>query len=309
MTAFLFYLIIRYFINFETNFNDFFVETNCSTNPTNHNERKSTPVQAIIPFSKSKKCLKSSDIICVVNKEGVVLSKELAKKTDRHEKQTRFIGQQHNEVKKSGNTLVQRNTTERFETNVIDTVLKKQQPCITKKLSKKKKSSPNNELKMGTLNFNQDSSNHHNLPKPSTKSLNTITKHSKLKTDSGESNFNYTKSKETFCEKKITHAILKPSEKFVPKRTVRINDMVAVRQSNANLTIPGQPSVGKVLSQGNGKMVVHVYSGSKTSSFWPMMCRESPYTREFSISMVVHVFDLKQDNTLHPKDLDFLSSL
>ena len=91
-----------------------------------------------------------------------------------------------------------------------------------------------------------------------------------------------------------------------------VNDMVAMRQSRTDLMIPGQPSIGKLLSisKDGNSVVVHLYTGSISETVWPMMCRESPYTREFTRAQVVHRFHLREEqNTLYPEDVDLLMKL
>ena len=105
---------------------------------------------------------------------------------------------------------------------------------------------------------------------------------------------------------------------FPITESVFVNDMVALRQTSTDLVIPGQPSFGKVVSISRDGIciVVHMYAGSICETVWPMMCRESPYTREFTRSQVIHRFHLSEDeeeeeegNTLLQKDIEILLNI
>ena len=106
---------------------------------------------------------------------------------------------------------------------------------------------------------------------------------------------------------KIAQKYTKPL--FPITESIFVDDMVALRQTSADLVIPGQPSIGKVvsISKDGTCIVVHMYVGSIRETVWPMMCRESPYTREFTKAQVIHRFHMNEEgNALLQKDIDLL---
>ena len=78
-----------------------------------------------------------------------------------------------------------------------------------------------------------------------------------------------------------------------------IGDMVAMKVAGQHF-IPGQPSIGKVMSLPNskGSVLVHYYSGSYDKPWSPMMSRESPYVRQVQAGLIIERFQLDENNII-----------
>ncbi|XP_066931306.1 E3 ubiquitin-protein ligase LRSAM1-like isoform X1 [Clytia hemisphaerica] len=92
-------------------------------------------------------------------------------------------------------------------------------------------------------------------------------------------------------------------------KDLKMDSMVALRLSDHHFIIPGQPSLGKIILISDSHVTVHMFTGSFGGAWWPMMSRQSPYTREVSLDNVVHQFELDQQNMLFAKDVDLLKAL
>lgn len=83
-------------------------------------------------------------------------------------------------------------------------------------------------------------------------------------------------------------------------RPMKLGDMVVVRIKKEHY-VPGQPCIGKIVNipKNEKELLVHYYTGSYDSAWWPMMVRSSPYVRLVAKRDILYTFLLNEDNCMN----------
>ncbi|XP_057309667.1 leucine-rich repeat-containing protein 27-like isoform X1 [Hydractinia symbiolongicarpus] len=81
---------------------------------------------------------------------------------------------------------------------------------------------------------------------------------------------------------------------------IKLGDMVVVRIKKEHY-VPGQPCIGKIvdIAKNEKELLIHYYTGSYDSAWWPMMVRSSPYVRYVAKQDILYTFLLNEDNCMN----------